>query len=211
MSRSKKLSHALSRVLRHAAVEQGLEVRPDGFVPLGALLACRALRGLRATPEEVAEVVRVCRKQRFALRDGMIRANQGHSGAVAARLNDEAMLDDIHVAAHCVHGTTRAAWEGGIRDGGLSRMRRRHVHFSERPFGDAEIVSGMRNTSQVLVHVDVAAARAAGIRFFRSANGVILSAGVDGVIPPHLFSRVEEVVGGAARPMPGWERRRAPE
>lgn len=196
--KEKGLSHALSWVLRHKAVDLGLHMDRSGFVPLAEVLAVPRVARTGATREDVERVVAECRKQRFAMRgDGAIRANQGHSGRVAALLSDEEMLEEVERAECCVHGTYWKAWEAGIRAKGLSRMRRRHVHFSSRPFGDADIVSGMRGDCQVLVHVDVAAARAAGIRFFRSANGVLLTEGnADGFVPPSLFSRVEAVGPG---------------
>lgn len=50
----------------------------------------------------------------------------------------------------------------------------------------------MRGNSQVLIYIDVSKAIAAGIKFHRSANGVILSEGNDrGFIPPEYFSRID--------------------
>lgn len=43
---------------------------------------------------------------------------------------------------------------------------------------------------QVLVHLDVARAMGDGLRFFTSANGVILTSGLDGTIPPIYFEKV---------------------
>jgi 2'-phosphotransferase len=55
----------------------------------------------------------------------------------------------------------------------------------------------MRNNSQVLIFIDVAAAMAAGILFSLSVNGVILTSGDhNGLLLPTYFSSVEQNVGG---------------
>jgi 2'-phosphotransferase len=88
-------------------------------------------------------------------------------------------------------------------------MGRNHVHFaSGLPAGfktleDATegqvdsssepVISGMRKTSEVLIFIDLRKALADGLRFGRSANGVILSEGNgDGLISAQYFLRVEE-------------------
>ena len=44
----------------------------------------------------------------------------------------------------------------------------------------------------MLIYIDVAKAMAAGHKFFRSANGVILTEGDSrGFIPPECFARIE--------------------
>jgi 2'-phosphotransferase len=50
----------------------------------------------------------------------------------------------------------------------------------------------MRYSSQVLIFIDLEKALAAGIKFYLSANGVVLTKGnQEGVLPPEFFSRVE--------------------
>ena len=128
-------------------------------------------------------------KGRFSLRtqDGVlqIRANQGHSMRIVGEDGLLTPIADETEAPLCVHGTYDAAW-ALIRESGLNRMARNHVHFapSDTP-GEAR--SGMRRDVTVLVHLDVARSLRAGVSLFRSDNGVLLSAGFDGVIPPYLF------------------------
>jgi len=91
----------------------------------------------------------------------------------------------------CVHGTDRAAWEF-IRATGLKKMGRRHIHMAIGEFEDENVTSGMRGSCTISVYVDVAKAMAAGIKFYRSENGVILSPGLgpEGCIPPACFKKV---------------------
>ncbi|KAK8213586.1 tRNA 2'-phosphotransferase [Zalaria obscura] len=162
--------------------------------------------------------------------DYLIRANQGHSIAVA---NDGLLtpITDANIPETVVHGTTHGAWPLIVATGGLKRMTRTHVHFAsglpagfksvavadteadsasasagdshdnnaekEKEKEAAPVISGMRNSSSVLVFVDIRKAMAAGLKFWRSENGVILSEGDEnGVIPLEYFQRVEDRTGG---------------
>ena len=86
-----KLSKALSHLLRHGLLENGIEYRPDGYVRVDDLKrAGRARGGLsQASLQDLQSIVRTCSKQRFSLiEEGIgtsegstwwIRANQGHT------------------------------------------------------------------------------------------------------------------------------------
>ena len=158
-----------------------------GWVTLSDLLAWKRLKSAGVTREHVQYIVDSCEKRRFALSpDGSkIRANQGHS---VSAVKEEELLTPIEDAAElrmCVHSTFPKAVEA-ISRSGLSRMSRRHIHMvdSFETHAESGAISGVRRSARVHVHVDAAAAMAAGITFHRSANGVILSAGnADGFIP----------------------------
>jgi hypothetical protein len=55
--------------------------------------------------------------------------------------------------------------------------------------GSHEVISGMRTTAQFYVYLDVAAALAAGLPLYRSANGVILSPGERNLVCISLLLR----------------------
>lgn len=195
-----RLSKKLARLLRHRLHENGLSdvLRPDGFVPVSRVL--RALPG--ADVASLRRVVATNDKQRFSLlEDGgvlYVRANQGHS--LQQGLSDDAMLravtlDDASGGDFCcVHGTYRHAWEA-IKTQGLHKMSRRHVHFAPAVDSDA-VISGMRRNSEILVYLDAPAALKAGLKLYRSENGVLLTPGIDGVVPPHLFNKVVDAKTG---------------
>jgi len=63
--------------------------------------------------------------------------------------------------------------------------------------------TGMRKSSQILIFVDVQKALDAGVPFYLSANGVILTEGDEGFISPIYFQRVEFAKDRS--PIPGWE------
>lgn len=88
-----------------------------------------------------------------------------------------------------VHGSYYSSWPS-IQRSGLSRMSRQHVHFALGELS-SEITSGMRGDCDLLVFLDLPKALKAGLKFFRSANGVILTPGDErGYVSTDLFSRV---------------------
>ena len=61
----------------------------------------------------------------------------------------------------------------------------------------------MRRSSSTLIYIDVQKALDAGLKFYLSANGVVLTEGdKDGYIRPEFFARVQTAAG---KPVPGWE------
>lgn len=60
----------------------------------------------------------------------------------------------------------------------------------------------MRNSAQVWIYIDVQKALDAGIAFFLSENGVVLTEGDErGFLSPEYFLRVEDRHSGT---IPGW-------
>ncbi|KAI0077756.1 hypothetical protein K474DRAFT_1642794 [Panus rudis PR-1116 ss-1] len=201
-----RISKTLSYILRHGAQKHGLYVRPDGYVRVTDLLALQQFRLLDFPT--LQKIVQSNDKQRYALlldRDEAapqngeiwwIRANQGHSiQNVELDLTPIKSIDDIPTKI-AVHGTTRKAWES-IRTQGLSKMNRNHIHLAQGVPGSG-VISGMRQSSHILIYIDVQKALSYGIPFFLSANGVILSPGNrDGLIEPNFFEKVETKDGKA--------------
>lgn len=118
-----------------------------------------------------------------------IRASQGHSIKwLDVKLLYE-KIEDPKEAGLCVHGTTRKKWEV-IRNNGLDRMQRSHIHFAIHLPGEAHVISGVRQSSELGICINVKEAMENGINFYKSTNGVILSDGIDGTIKSKYFSRV---------------------
>jgi len=192
-----KLSKALSWLLRHNAESEGFTLLEGGFLPVSEILQHRRFTGF--TVEEVEAVVQNCEKQRFGTKMGddgrlLIRANQGHSiKAVEVEMEEIVAADDI---PKVIHGTYLKAWDL-IKTSGLSKMKRNHIHFAAGEPGDQGVISGMRNSAQVFIYVDTEAAMADGIKFYKSANNVILSPGnSQGVLLPQYFKTVKNVKTG---------------
>lgn len=198
------LSKALSRLLRHEAVKEGIPISQDGWVPLEhALNYLNSRRGLRCDEATVHAIVETNEKQRFSLREGRegaleIRANQGHSIAQLVVDMTELTLDTAPRFA--VHGTYHRAWPL-IREGGLSRMKRQHIHLGKGPPGEPGVKSTLRPSCELLLWIDVHRAINRGIRFLESSNGVILTEGLGGILPPEFFDSVVERSTGSHLPL----------
>ena len=199
MGETVQLSKALSRLLRHSAIEEGVPITSDGWMKAADAIAHLNRGKKRFSEEMLGRVVEGNDKQRFSLRRGThgvveIRANQGHSmPGIAVDMTE---LTVATAPATALHGTYYKAWRL-IKEGGLSKMSRQHIHMARALPGESGVISGMRSSCELVVHVDVHAAIAAGVKFFESANGVILTAGIDGVLPPAFFASVTDRKSGA--------------
>lgn len=110
-------------------------------------------------------------KRRFAIsEDGeRIRARQGHSVAVDLGLNP------VEPPETLFHGTARRNLES-IRDKGLLRGERQHVHLSPDPATARKV--GARHGTPVVLEIHSARMHRADAVFYRSENGVWLTAHV---------------------------------
>ena len=155
-------------MLRHNPGSVDLTLDAGGWVAVDELLAALGRRGVQVTRSDLDDVVVSSDKQRFAYdTDGSrIRANQGHSVAV------ELGLPVVTAPALLFHGTVAAALPG-IRATGLTRQRRHHVHLSADTATARPV--GARRGEAIVLTIDAGAMAAAGLTFFRSANGVWLT------------------------------------
>jgi 2'-phosphotransferase len=198
-----KLSKALSQTLRHGAEKQGIKISPDGFIQVTDLLSHSKFKN--ATFADIQRVVATNDKNRFSLVKSdqwavetdpsgwLIRANQGHSLLVEVELRPLLQASDF--PKNVIHGTTLKAWQE-IKQKGISKMGRLHIHLASGKPDENHVISGVRSFSTVFIYIDVEAALAANIPFFESANGVILSPGdQDGFIPKECFLKVEDRQG----------------
>jgi RNA:NAD 2'-phosphotransferase (TPT1/KptA family) len=222
-----RLSHALTKVLRHTANAEGIAVGADGFCPVRELLELQVFKALSCSVADIVDVVESSKKKRFQLSEKtgelMLRAAQGHSMTnVEDALGLESLTDLALLPEVCVHGTyTRnvsSILERGLLAGGLpGASKRKHVHFQPLEPGDPRVISGMRADCDAAIYIDLRAALRDGVPFFRSTNNVILSAGIEGVIaakyivnvvtkivpPPWLPSRPVKQERGTAQALDG--------
>ena len=208
-----KLSKLMSKLLRWSGLSEGLVIGHDGYTPVKPFLEhLSKLLKHEITYDELLEVTESNVKKRFELAKKpanydpydeskteeepiwFVREVQGHG------LKDEAgnpwidpnllltKITDPSELPVCFHGTYRSA-VSGINKTGLSRCKRDHIHCAKGLPGDKDrggktVISGMRNSCQVLVHIKVAEAMKAGHEFLCSSNDVVL---VKGPIPAELL------------------------
>ena len=162
-------SKFLAYVLRHHPAAIGVTLDPAGWVPVSELLAAAARHGRPASPELLRQVLAAPGRQRFEVRDGLIRAAQGHTVPVDLGLAPAAPPATLY------HGPVSRFLPGILADG-LKPGTRNHVHLSADA-GTAATVAARRGRP-VIVRVDATAMHRAHHEFYRAANGVWLTAGV---------------------------------
>jgi len=195
-----RISKQLTQILRHSGRSEGLEVRSDGYAGLEEVMRLKSMAKLKPTDEAIREIVKTSDKQRFGLIEDdqgrtLIRANQGHSmeGIDMDELCGSPVLD-LEEGEVCCHGTYESHLEsilsrGLLAGGKQGQSFRKTVHFSVRPPGET-VISGMRQNCQIAIYVDLARAARDGIRFYRSANHVILTEGDGGVLPAKYIGSI---------------------
>lgn len=166
----------MSYALRHAPEAAGLVLDDAGWADVDDLVRGAQAAGQPLTDALVREIVRTSDKQRFRLSDDgrRIRASQGHSVAVDLK------LQPVEPPETLFHGTA-TRFLASILTEGLKPGSRQHVHLS-----DAETTAtavGKRHGRAVVLRVDAGAMHAEGLAFFRSDNGVWLTAHV----PPRFL------------------------
>ena len=167
-SRIVRVSKFLSRVLRHQPERIGIELDGGGWVAVTDLLAACRAHNFPVTREELEVVVRENDKRRFALsEDGTrIRASQGHSVRVELGYAPRVPPTVLY------HGTASHLL-GSIREHGLVRGRRHHVHLSADAGTAAKV--GARRGKPLVIEVESGRMHADGYEFYVSDNGVWLT------------------------------------
>ena len=162
-------SKFLSLVLRHKPELIGIALDTEGWVDIDVLLKACASNGQSIAPDLLQEVVTQNDKKRFVIRDGRIRANQGHSVSV------DLALSAIEPPACLFHGTADRFLES-IRCNGLRKMNRQHVHLSPDEATARKV--GMRHGRPVILKVRASDMHTVGYVFYCSENGVWLTEAV---------------------------------
>ena len=182
-----ELSKLLSLLLRHQPGLIGLQLDANGWANLDDLLTrLNAWPDLRpdiapVTREMLLQVVASSDKQRFAL-DACaqhIRANQGHSLPVELLLQPQTPPEVLY------HGTA-TRFLPSIWQLGLHPASRQHVHLSADAATARSV--GARHGQPVVLRIAAGRMQCEGHVFYRSANGVWLTAAV---APSYLSSHDE--------------------
>ncbi|XP_059574515.1 tRNA 2'-phosphotransferase 1 isoform X1 [Alligator mississippiensis] len=154
--------------------------------PLGAAAAAAGGRGGGGRGARTRTPTPAC-PGRCPTRCGTARSSWGCTWGQVPELELTPLETPESLPPTLAHGTRRRLWDS-IRRGGLSRRGRTHIHLAPGLPGDAGVLSGMRPDSEVAVVIDGPQALADGIRFFRAANGVVLTPGdAHGVLPPRYI------------------------
>jgi putative RNA 2'-phosphotransferase len=162
------MSKFLSLVLRHQPETIGITLDSAGWIAVEDLLAALATHGRALSRTDLDEIVRTSDKQRFALSpDGQrIRANQGHSLEVELEHAPGVPPEFLY------HGTA-AQFLPAIRELGLCKMQRHHVHLSAET--ETTLQVGARRGRPILLIIRAGEMHRAGHAFFLTPNHVWLT------------------------------------
>lgn len=174
------LSKVLSYALRHQPDEFGLTTDQHGFVPLNELVAALRERPKWAdlNEEQITQIVEGSEKQRFEVRDGLIRARYGHSFDVDPPGEPSEPPEMLY------HGTPRRAVRIILEDG-LKSTRRKYVHLSVA-IEEAKEVGLRRDPQPVILEVQAMKAHGEGVKFYRATEKIYLCEN----IPPAYLREV---------------------
>lgn len=170
-----KISKYLSFLLRHQPEAIGLSLDAQGWASIDELI--NKSRNPKLSRETLLLVVQTSDKQRFALDENaeLIRANQGHSIAVDLDLTPQTP------PAWLYHGTAER-FLPAIREQGLIKGKRHHVHLSATP--EIAKAVGARYGKPVILQIPAEKMHAEGIVFYQTANHVWLV----NHVPPEFLS-----------------------
>lgn len=167
MNDLKHISKFLSLVLRHKPEVIGITMDEEGWVDVKELLEKCSAKKRYINLQLLQEVVNTNDKKRFAFNHDhtKIRASQGHTVEVDLKLEPVEPLEYLY------HGTV-AKFVDAIKEQGLQRMDRMHVHLSKDL--ETAVKVGSRRGKPVILKIKAAEMHRAGHAFYVSTNGVWL-------------------------------------
>lgn len=161
-----KISKYLSYLLRHKPEAVGLTMDKNGWVLVDELIEKSEIE---LNKEIIEKIVKNSDKQRFELKDGKIRANQGHSIDVDVELVSKEPPEILY------HGTATRFLENIFKEGLLPQSRQ-YVHLSRDE--DTALKVGQRHGKAIVLKIRALAMFTDGYTFFLSKNGVWLTKSV---------------------------------
>lgn len=168
----------LAKILRHSATEDGLTIHKGGYISFKDLYFHKPQ--LKITKEMITK------SNRFQITEcgSMIRALQGHTIDYFIGKEEELGMKRItnFEDSVCVHGTYIENLNT-IKNEGINRMRRVHIHMSNKYVSNKKF--------DFYVYIDAQKCINDGIPFYRTLNDVIVS---PGPIPPQYIIKIESVM-----------------
>lgn len=164
----KRKSKFLSLILRHNPQLIQLELDKNGWVNVEDLLI-KSKRKINLTIDELEIVVKTNKKKRFSFNEEKtkIRANQGHS-----LKNIDLEFKAVKPPQFLYHGTV-AKFMQSIKENGLQKMSRQHVHLSSEK--ETAINVGSRRGKAVILSIRALEMHHNGFELYLSDNGVWLT------------------------------------
>lgn len=203
----------LAWILRHEAVEQGLNISTGGYVLCSDILNMWQFR--KFTLDDIKNEINTSTKKRYVLMEknnklyshrGLepssnvshstqlyIKAIMGHTGSVLNAI----ILEDLYVKItepideiFCI--TSLEKYNNGIATSGLKVNKRWNIEFTT-----PNLFNG-NNTGEILIYIDMESAIHDGIKFFMAENDIIISKGTGSeyMIDSKYFTKVIDITTG---------------
>ena len=165
----KRISKFLSLILRHQPEKIKLDLDKNGWASVEELITKSKNNGISFTKDILEQVVNDNDKQRFSFNEdhSKIRANQGHS------LKNVVVLTETSTPPPFLYHGTVAKFMASIKETGLQKMSRQHVHLSLDK--ETAIKVGSRRGKPIILSVRSGDMFKNGYKFYLSENGVWLT------------------------------------
>jgi putative RNA 2'-phosphotransferase len=182
------LGRILTGILRHFPDRYGLTMEPNGWVSLPQIVRAISQKHpvyhwLRV--QHLVAIAETDAKGRYEVRDERIRATYGHTLEVTLDLPTENIPERLYYPV-----TTEEA--AIVLEVGLKPSDRKMVHLS-RTADDARAAGSVRTPTPVILEVDTARARGAGIVIMQAGKTVFLTEAV----PAEFLRRLEAEAAAA--------------
>lgn len=165
-------SREILKQLRHH-LEEFKTATSDGYVDIDELISKTNIK------VELLNMIESQHKRKPIKIDGnRVRANDGYT---SRNINEDEMFERILTPLNdCYHATDkRLLCE--IKSRGLQVDNRKHIHFSRNKYL-------LRKKNILVVEINMEAAMLAGIKFYFNDKGVIITPGINSVIPPEFLT-----------------------
>jgi putative RNA 2'-phosphotransferase len=169
---STEKSKFLAYVLRHNPSHLGIELDSGGWTDVNTLLEkIEKTTKKTISLEDLYDIVSADKKGRYSIKDGRIRANQGHSieDVMAVDLTPRTPPNVLY------HGTNDKAGDAIQKSGGLSKMKRHHVHLTDNISIAETVAKRWKGLRSVILVIDAKKMSEDNFLFFVSDNNVWLT------------------------------------
>lgn len=161
------ISRFLSLVLRHKPEVIGVTLDENGWTDINELIdKINAKRKDLISLQNILDIVSQDTKGRYTIKNGKIRAAQGHSVKLKIEFKKEVPPDVLY------HGTTEKFLKP-IQTQGILKMARHHVHLSHD--SETALNVGKRRGNPIVLKIDSKRMYNDGFSFFLSDNNVWLT------------------------------------
>lgn len=171
-----QISKFISLILRHKPEEINTTLTIDGYCDIDVLIkGIKEKFNIDFTLQDLERIVKEDNKQRYSIKDNMIRANQGHSINVDLGLKEKIPNDILF------HGTALKVIDKIYKEG-IKKQSRQYVHLSSDV--DTAVKVAVRHGEPIVLIINTKAMYNDGYKFYLSENGVWLT---DYVPPEYIY------------------------